>query len=171
MDDKSKSKYINILMRAMQAETDGHLFYKSAADKTKDPVAQEVFESLAKDELDHLLFLKTQHKSILETGEPDENAELRKPSGELEKSPVFSDDFKSRIDRAHHEMSALSIGIHLELAQMDFYKNQTNEATHPFIKTFLGELAEWETSHYRRLIRQQEELQEDYWYKGGFYPY
>lgn len=171
MGNETKDKVINILFRAMQAETDGHLFYRSAAKNTEDPQGKEVFESLAKDELDHLHFLKAQHKSITESGEPDKDVKVGKPSGELKEIPVFSDEFKSRLSQAHNEMSALSIGIHLELAQMDFYKTQAKEAMEPTIKSFLSELAEWESSHYHRLIRQQEELKEDYWLKGGFYPF
>jgi rubrerythrin len=155
----------------MQAETDGHLFYKMAAQNTEDPQGKEVFESLANDELEHLHFLKAQHKSITESGEPDKDLKVGKPSGDLKEVQVFSDEFKSRVAQAHNEMSSLSIGIHLELAQMDFYKTQAKEATDPTIKTFLSELAEWESAHYRRLIRQQEELKEDYWLKGGFYPF
>jgi rubrerythrin len=171
MDKGTKDEVINVLYRAMQAETDGYLFYKSAAQNTEDPQGKEVFESLAKDELDHLHFLKAQHKSITESGEPDKNLKVGKPSGDMKETPVFSDEFKSRVTRAHNEMSALSIGVHLELAQLDFYKTQAREATDPTIKSFFGELAEWESTHYRRLIRQQEELKEDYWFKGGFYPF
>ncbi len=171
MNKEMKEAVIKVLYRAMQAETDGHLFYQMAAEKTEDPQGKEVFESLAKDELDHLHFLKAQHKSITESGEPDKNLKVGKPSGDQIETPVFSDEFKSRVAQAHNEMSALSIGVHLELAQIDFYKNQAREATDPTVKTFLGELAEWESTHYRRLIRQQEELKEDYWFKGGFYPF
>jgi len=171
MDKKTKDKVINLLYRAMQAETDGYLFYKSAAQKTEDPQGKEAFESLAKDELDHLHFLKAQHKSITESGELDKNIKVGKPSGDMKEIPVFSDEFKSRVTQAHNEMSALSIGIHLELAQLDFYKSQAREASDPIVKSFLGELADWESIHYRRLIRQQEELKEDYWFKGGFYPF
>jgi rubrerythrin len=171
MDKKTKNEVINILFRAMQAETDGHLFCKSAAKNTEDSQGKEVFESLAKDELDHLHFLRAQHKSITESGEPDKDLKVGKPLRDLKEISVFSDEFKSRLTQAHNEMSALSIGIHLELAQMDFYKTQAKEVMDQTIKPFFGELAEWESSHYHRLIRQQEELKEDYWFKGGFYPF
>ena len=166
-----KEKALKGLKTALQTELNGIEFYKMAAEKTEDPQGKQVFESLAKDELDHLHFLKAQHKSITESGEPDKDLKVGKPSGDEIETPVFSEDFKSRVAQAHNEMSALSIGVHLELAQIDFYKNQAREATDPTVKTFLGELAEWESTHYRRLIRQQEELKEDYWFKGGFYPF
>jgi rubrerythrin len=40
MDKEAKDKVINILYRAMQAETDGHLFYRSAAKNIEDPRTQ-----------------------------------------------------------------------------------------------------------------------------------
>ena len=35
-------------------------------------------------------------------------------------------------------------------------------------KRFFGELAEWEAGHHQALLRQQEELKEDYWSANGF---
>jgi rubrerythrin len=171
MDEKSRNAVIEVLLRAMQAETDGYLFYQSAAKNSDDPDGKHAFEMMAKDELDHLHFLKAQHKALTESGEPDAKLKIGHPPGDLEKQPMFSDDFKSRVTQAHNEMSNLSIGIQLEQAQIDFYKRQAEEASHPVIKAFLNELAEWEQAHYHRFIRQQESLKEDYWFKGGFYPF
>lgn len=169
--NKAKDRIIEGLKQAMQAESDGYHFYKMAANSTEDPEGKEVFESLAADELEHLRFLKTQYKSILETGKPDKNTKLEKPATLSGESPIFSEQFKSRLKKAHYEMSALSIGAQLELSSIKFYKSQAEAVGDPTIRSFYSELAEWETTHYRRLIRQQKELKEDYWFKGGFYPF
>lgn len=169
--DKAKDRIIDGLKQAIQAESDGYHFYKMAANSTKDPEGKEVFESLASDELEHLRFLKTQYKSILDTGKPDKNSKLEKPSSPSDESPIFSEQFKSDLEKAHYEMSALSIGVQLELSSIKFYKSEAEAVDDLFVKSFYNELAEWETTHYRRLIRQQKELKEDYWYKGGFYPF
>ena len=96
---------------------------------------------------------------------------FRWPSTLSDMSPIFSDQIKSRIQDAHIEMSALSIGIQLELDAMKFYKSQAEAADDPDITNFYNELAEWESGHYHALLKQQEELKEDYWSSGGFSPF
>jgi rubrerythrin len=68
-------------------------------------------------------------------------------------------------------MSALSIGIQLELASMNYYREQAEKASNPDVSGFYTELADWETGHYNALLRQQEMLKEDFWAKGGFAPF
>ena len=68
-------------------------------------------------------------------------------------------------------MSALSIGIQLELDAMNFYKAQADAAEDDVVRGFFHELAEWETGHYQALLTQQGELKEDYWAAGGFAPF
>jgi len=96
------------LKQAMQAEADGHNFYKMAANNTNDEEGKEVFLQLAQDEVEHFIFLKAQYDSIIETGKVDMNVKLGKPSTEANESPIFSEGFKSRLNEAHLEMSALS---------------------------------------------------------------
>lgn len=167
---KETDRILEGLTKAMQAEVDGHNFYKMAAGSTTDELGKETFISLAKDEADHFIFLKAQHDSISKTGKVDPAVKLGKPSQSAD-SPIFSTEFKTRIKEAHYEMSALSIGAQLELTSIQFYRAEAKAAADPQIKAFYDELAEWETTHHRRLIQQQQELREDYYYKGGFYPF
>jgi rubrerythrin len=69
------------------------------------------------------------------------------------------------------EMSALSIGIQLELNAINFYKTQATEIDNQEVKKFFRELVDWETGHYHALLRQQESLKEDYWSSAGFSPF
>lgn len=158
------------LKKAMQAEADGHNFYKMAANSISDETGKETFDSLAKDEVDHFKFLKAQYDSFEKNGRPDMEAKLGKPS-EFEESPIFSEDFKKRLHDAHYEMTALSIGVQLELASIKFYESESAKATDKTVKKFYKELAEWETTHHRRLLKEQQELTEEYWQAGHFYPF
>ena len=106
----------------------------------------------------------------MKTGNVDLNVRLGKPSDKTE-TPIFSDDFKSRIKEAHHEMSALSIGAQLELSAIKFYNEEADAVDDHVARKFYKELAEWEMTHHRQLIRQQQELQENYWQAGGFQPF
>ena len=159
------------LIEAIRAERDGYSFYLMAAGSTEDPKGKDVFEALAHEELDHMNFLRQQYESILKTGRPDKNIKLG-PKRDLSGiSPIFSENLKSRIQDAHIEMSALSIGIQLELDSIKFYKDQAREANDPDAAAFFNELAEWETGHYSALWEQRQSLKEDYWAAGGFAPF
>jgi rubrerythrin len=159
------------LMEAIRAERDGYSFYMMAAGSTNDPKGKEVFETLAREELDHMNFLRQQYDAILKTGRPDRNLKLGPRKDLTGISPIFSERLKSRIKEAHIEMSALSIGIQLELDSIKFYKEQARIFDDPDICGFYNELADWETGHYNALWEQQQALKEDYWAAGGFAPF
>jgi hypothetical protein len=116
-------------------------------------------------------FLTEHYQSVLTTGKPSETAKLGTRLDLSEMSPIFSDGIKGRVREAHIEMSALSIGIQLELDAMNFYRSQAEAFDDPTVKQLYTELAEWESGHYQALSRQQEELKEDYWSAGGFSPF
>ena len=169
--DKATKRIAEGLLKAIQSEVDGQHFYRMAAKSTTDPKGQEVFERLAREEEEHERFLKTQYKSISETGAPSKEVRLGSPADLSGSSPIFSDQIQTRLGEAHYEMSALSIGIQLELSAIKFYRAEAEAVTEPTVRSFYTELAEWESGHYNALLRQQEMLKEDYWHAGDFYPF
>jgi len=169
--DEATKRSAEGLLKAIQLEVDGQHFYRMAAKSTADPKGREVFERLAEEEQEHLSFLRTQYKSILETGAPNEEVKLGPQADLSGASPIFSDQIQARLQDAHYEMSALSIGIQLELSAIKFYRAEAAAVTEPTVGSFYTELAEWESGHYSALLRQQEMLKEDYWHAGGFYPF
>lgn len=156
---------------AIRAEAEGRHFYLMAARSTEDEQGRAVFEQLADEELEHLEFLKAQYRSLVETGRPDPSARLGRPTRLEGESPIFSSRIRERLGEAHYEMTALSVGIQLELGAQAFYKAQAQAASDQAVEAFFLELAEWEAGHYRALLVQQEALKEDYWASSGFSPY
>jgi rubrerythrin len=156
---------------AMQTETDGYHFYLMAAQATQDEKGKEVFTQLAEEELDHLRFLKAQHESFVAQGRADPSVKVGRGRDLSGASPIFSAALRARIGDAHFEMSALSIGITLELGSETHYREQAGAAGDPEARAFFEALAEWEAGHYRALSQQLEELKEDYWSGGGFAPW
>jgi rubrerythrin len=159
------------LAKAMQAEHEGHHFYKMAARNTQDARGKEVFLQFADEEMDHFNFLKTQYKAILETGKIDPSVKLGRAKAFTGEHPIFSPDIKSRIGSAHYEMTAISIGIQLELSAVNFYKAEAEATDDAVAKAFYGELMEWEKGHLEAFRSQAESLKEEYWDKGGFSPF
>jgi rubrerythrin len=159
------------LLKAMKAEREGYGFYMMAAQSSSDEKGKKIFETLASEELDHMHFLKGQYDAIVKTGKPDPNLKLGTQLDLGGSFPIFSDAIKSRLKGAHIEMSALAIGIQLELDAMNFYKTQALGTADPGIKKFFETLADWESGHYHALLRQETALKEDYWSESGFAPF
>ena len=171
MTTDEKKRVTDGLKQAIQAEIDGYHFYMMAARSTNDPKGREVFESLAEDEKEHVRFLSLQYDAFMDKGTADPTVTLGTRADLQGSSPIFSDSFRERIQDAHFEMSALSIGINLELSAVKFYKDQASRAQDETVTRFYNELADWESGHYKALLQQQESLKEDYWAGGGFSPF
>jgi len=159
------------LLKAIKAEREGYGFYMMAAQSSMDEKGKKIFETLAAEELDHMHFLKGQYDAIIKTGKPDSNLKLGPQLNLSGSFPIFSDAIKSRLKSAQIEMSALAIGIQLELDAMNFYKTQAQSVTDPEIKSFFDTLADWESGHYHALLNQETALKEDYWSESGFAPF
>jgi rubrerythrin len=170
MDEPTK-RMAQAVLDAMRAEAEGHHFYRMAAGATEDSRGRRTFEQLAVEELGHLEFLRKQYRALVETGRPDAAARLGTPARLEGESPIFSPAIRGRLGEAHFEMTALSVGVQLELGAETFYKRQAEAATSGSIRSFFEELAAWEAGHYRALLAQQESLKEDYWSSSGFAPF
>jgi rubrerythrin len=170
MTNKSESTIEQGLLSAVRAEHEGFHFYSMAASGTEDEKGREIFLKLADDERLHAEFLKAQLESIVKTGRPNLDTVLGPKTEYHGTSPIFSENIRTRIATAHHEMTALSIGIQLELGAIKHYKQLADRAADPVVSRFFSDLAEWESSHYRALLDQQEVLKEDYWSSNGFSP-
>jgi rubrerythrin len=166
--DAALQEIVDALKSAVQAEGEGYHFYMMAAASTKDPKGKEVFETLAREEQDHARYLKAQYRSLLDTGRPDAGVRLGTRLDLTGPSPIFSPALRGRAADAHYEMSALSIGMQLELGAAQFYRGLAAKAAAPVLKQVLLELAEWETGHYEALQREQSSLRDDYFGDGGF---
>ena len=171
MDAEARKQIVAGLEHAMRTETDGHHFYQMAARATEDPKGQEVFQRLAGEELDHLRFLQHQRQSLIERGEIDAGAELGTPADLSGPNPIFSDRLSERIGDAPYEMSALAIGIQLEINSERYHREQAEKAAEENIRRFYDHLARWEAGHYDALLRQHDSLKQDYWAAGGFAPF
>ncbi len=169
--DGADKQLLEGLLEAAKAERYGHDFYLMAARSTEDAKGKEVFEMLAAEELDHMRFLLSQHDSVLKTGRMDAELKLG-PKADLNgPSPIFSEDLKARIKNANFEMTALSVGIQLERDAMAYYRKQSEATEDEVARAFFAYLATWESGHYHALLKQQEELKEDYWSAAGFSPF
>ena len=159
------------LKKAIQAEIEGYHFYMMAAQNTSDAKGRDVFQMLASEEQVHANFLRAQFKSFTESGKADHSVKLGKPNILDSGSPIFSVSLKERIESAHYEMTALSIGIQLELNAVKFYRGEMEASEDADVKAFYKDLMEWEQGHYKALLKQHDNLKEDFWSQANFAPF
>ena len=167
---RQRERILDGLTTAMEAELIGHQFYKVASRNTKDPKGKTTFSSMAEEELGHFHFLRHQYRAIFDTGDYDFTRKLLKSPKKGASSPIFSKEIKKRIKSSHFEVSALSIGMKLEMEAFTFYRNCAKKATTPAAKKFYNELAEWEQSHYQAFKNQLDLLREEYFAANHFVP-
>ncbi|MHC5079410.1 MAG: ferritin family protein, partial [Planctomycetota bacterium] len=124
MDETTKKNLVEGLAQAIQSERYGQHFYRMAARASKDAKGAEVFEMLADEELAHERFLNSHHASLLEKGNLDPAAVLGSPADLAGDHPIFSEQVIARAKDAHAEMSALGVGVQIELSSIQFYQAQ-----------------------------------------------
>jgi rubrerythrin len=167
------NQLLEVVKNAIRVENDGYQLYRVAEEKTEDPKGKDFFASLAKDETNHMQILKSLYQSIKEKGEYkfDEIKDMEHILKTGSESPIFSKEFKQRVEQAQFEMAALSVGILLEKNSIEFYKKSAQESKDEDVKMLFNYLADWEGEHLRALVQQQKFLQQDYWTDARFYPF
>ncbi|MBI5583741.1 MAG: ferritin family protein [Deltaproteobacteria bacterium] len=159
------------LQIAMEAEIFGHNFYKNTAQNTADPLGKETFTRMAEEELGHFHYLRTQYKSVMEKGNYDFSPPLSLAHQKHAGNPIFSNELRNRIKDSHLEISALSIGMKLELDAVNFYRRCARQAGSEEARKFYAELAEWEEDHYRAFEQQLDQLKDEYFQANNFFPF
>jgi len=158
------------LKTAIEAELTGHEFYKNAAKSTDDPMGKETFSRMAEEEMSHFNYLRHQYESVLKKGDYDFSKELAKKQYKHAENPIFSEEIRNRIKDSHFEVSALTIGMKLELDAVNFYRSCAAAARNEKARQLYKELADWEEDHYMAFERQLQMLKEEYFQANNFVP-
>ncbi len=166
----ANEKILAALKTAMEAEMTGYHFYNNAALTTEDPQGKATFKRLAEEEMLHFNYLRKQYGSVLATGGFDFSTPLAADSTAEIGGPIFSPQLKARIKQSHFEVSALSVGMQLELNAVNFYRQCAEESDNPEVKAFFNHLVKWEQGHYDGFAQELESLKEDYWQANNFVP-
>ena len=168
--DQQKQEILEGLKTAMEAELTGHAFYASAAQATSDAQGKETFERMAREEMGHFRYLQRQYAAVLKEGNYDFSEKPAEHADAPQPGPIFSAEIRRRIKDSHFEISALSIGIKLELEAMQFYREQAKKAHDPEAQQFFNGLADWEQGHYRAFKTELDALKEEYYSANQFVP-
>jgi len=156
-----------VLKAAMEVELNGISLYRSAAEKTEDKQAKEVFEFLAQEEGKHFKYLKDLYDALKNNKE----IKLDIPKSTLSFSKIFSEDFLNNLKGKNYEFSAISTGMILEKNSVLFYKEHAEKATDEKVKYLFEELMKWEEEHLEMLTKEYNELKDRFWQVNDFFPF
>ena len=148
--DHTKLPDKQALSAAIEMEETGYSFYKETATKAKDPLARQVFDFLAGEEMHHIDAIKKFYDSYV-TGKGQSPEQLSNPK-DKPKSGVITNLFKSLTKNAPiagSELDAYKFAIDFERKGEAFYKKAETEAVNPDAKKLYGFLIEEERRHFK----------------------
>ena len=159
-------KEVNIIRQAILNETEGYDFYMLAARQVDDPEAAEAFKQLAREEMKHIDWLKELHDK-LEAGNPEEFdvSKLEDPP-----SPRIFQWKNAGRETGSMAVSVFGIGIQMEKAAIDFYKQAAESSQHAVARDLYTKLIDWEHEHLQQFQRDYDSLRDEWWQQQGFSP-
>jgi rubrerythrin len=160
-----------VIRQAIHNEVTGRRFYDDAAFYCVDPWAKETFAQLATEEERHIHLLLVEYESVETRGRWIEaQAALDRAPGidithiSFAQDQTGPDLFPSQatpgeaVDRRADDLAALALGIDMELAAIDLYGREREEASQAAAREAYAFLVEEEQRHYEQLKRQWERL-------------
>jgi len=160
-----------ILRKAYQIEVDGYTFYSVAAERATKPAVQELFDKLARDEVQHKAYLQSvignyEAKGVAAFRMPHRDPDLKAFTG-----TIFTEEFKKQAHGADFELGVLSIGMTLETNAITYFSGAAENTSETEVKDFYRFLADWEKEHLDALQMLYNGVRQDFWAEGGFAPF
>jgi len=157
---------LTALEKAMEGERRGRAFYAAAAEHVKDPMGKAVFQTLARDEEEHLRLLQAEYEAI--SNDQDwmelDEAKVCEPLTPLRLYPD-KQDAALVIGADTTDLDALELAMKFEEQGYNMYAAAGSETDDPKGKKVYEFLAAQENSHYAFLQKTHEYLTtEGAWY-------
>ena len=164
----AKNDSLDILKQAILLEKRGESFYRIAADQSDNDDVKSFFETMAREEINHVKILSDQFKAVAEGGKfkAIESSE----TGTVSKH-VLTPQVKDRISAADFEAAAISAAMLMEARAISLYTERAKAAQDPEEKKLYRWLADWETEHLDFLAAIDNDLKERIWNDSGFWPF
>jgi rubrerythrin len=160
--DKTELK---IIKTAILNEIEGEKFYRNAAQNAKDKDTGNAFLHLAEEEKEHQDMLRGMMDQLVAGHDFSANAlKLDQVT-----SPQIFKNAQAGTDNAM-EISVFHIGILMEKASIDYYRNAAITTTLPVARSLYEYLAGWEVHHLESMEKIYDSLTEDWWDKQAFSP-
>lgn len=165
-----QNKIVAELEKAYRTEIAGHLFYLTAADMVSNERGKNVFNHLAKEELQHIGVISSIAESVKNGRGWISYDEAVRGAGRVphEPLPIFPgrDVLVMRLKENETDVNAIKIGIESEEAAVEFYSNLLKSATVTDEKVALTRLLEMEKGHLKMLRWEGESLMNTGFWSG-----
>jgi rubrerythrin len=132
---------------AIQNETTEMEFYLAEAQRSRNPVAKRLFETLAEDEQEHMTRLRTLHGKLTAAGSWPEDVAIEVAGTNIKH--VLENLARNRETTAHDDddIAALNKGIGFEQKGSEFYSNLAGACTNTQEQKFFRFLSGIEREH------------------------
>src|SRR4030067_1015196 len=151
-------KFIKLLHEAETIEQDGHRYYLSSMEKTKNRFAKELFRKLSEEEIVHYNRVRQIAGMLAEGKEITKNdIQLSGKSGRIFDSLIR--DIKSD-QPAGSEIEALQFAKKLEQKSIAHYQNAMKSAGDAMVMEFLSQLVIEEEGHFRSISESIEYIED-----------
>ncbi len=161
---------LNVLWESLINERDGYRFYTEAAQRTRHARGSEMYEGLARDEVQHLRLFLVEYLAIsqgkpwvapqeamsrdldFDMDKPDFGLGIVKPEGApVVSEKLFPDEWQqeARVGSLDDDLAALRFGLEIEERAYELYRDAGASATDPRAREAFDFLVEEERRHYR----------------------
>jgi len=142
-----REAHVEALQIALDTEKKGYLFYKVAAKSSKDPKGQEVFEHLAKDEIEHMGVIATVFESLTSNEPWMTYEEAMDKYGETPREQIIFPEVPEEAQEGFDDLKALEEALEFEKKAVEFYSAQAGRAGDEKAKAFYQSLIGIEEGH------------------------
>ena len=156
---------LSIIKTAIINEIEGEKFYREAAQRTKNSETADSFLHLAEEEKRHQDMLRDMAGQIAK----DQNVIL---DGIIQGSPspqIFAAMKSGDLEDAL-EISVFHIGILIEKASLDYYRQAAQTTTIESARSLYEHLADWEMHHLDEMEKVYDFITEAWWDKQSYSP-
>lgn len=159
---------LTILKTALLNEAEGEHFYQLAAENTSNQDVKNAFLSLAEEEKMHGSWLREMLQSM-NKGEALDSNLLNNEINPTVSPHIFN---LSKVSGKQNimEISVFHIGILMEKASLDYYRQAAESTSNPDARKLYDTLAQWEMHHLDELEKVYDSLSEDWFDQQGFSP-
>ncbi len=163
-----ENKTLDIVKKAILMEYRGRALYKAVARESENEGIKELFNTLAKEEENHIEVLERQFQSVNKGGAFDAGELMEMSSSETTK--VLNDKIVKGISAAGYEAAGIAAALEFEKKAVEFYSQRAEQAGSDEEGKVFNWLAEWEKEHMGMLAELDRQLMESIWHDNNFWP-
>ena len=141
---------LSILKEAILNEQDGYKFYTDLAAEIEDERGRKLFQTLAKDEEEHLRILQVEYSQVDESGQwlDVEKARAERPPDSVLRLFPLEGAAGLKLEPEAGDLAALELAMDFERRAYEMYDQAAKQTPDLTAQSVFKYLARWEDGHY-----------------------